>query len=75
RGYNYTDGSDGLGRMDAGLFFIAYVRNPLTQYVPMQTKMSRDDLMMEYLQHRASRLYAVPPGVRPGDYVGQALLS
>ncbi len=61
--------------MDAGLFFIAYVRNPLTQYVPMQTKMSRDDLMMEYLQHRASGLYAVPPGVRPGDYVGQALLS
>jgi hypothetical protein len=28
RGYNFVDGSDGLGRMDAGLFFLAYVRDP-----------------------------------------------
>jgi deferrochelatase/peroxidase EfeB len=75
RGYNYTDGSDGLGRMDAGLFFVCYVRNPLTQYVPMQNRLSRDDLMMEYLQHRASALFAVPPGVRDGGYVGEALFA
>jgi deferrochelatase/peroxidase EfeB len=30
RGYNFTDGSDGFGHLDAGLFFIAFVRNPLT---------------------------------------------
>ncbi|MDN6332371.1 MAG: iron uptake transporter deferrochelatase/peroxidase subunit, partial [Micrococcaceae bacterium] len=30
RGFNYTDGSDGLGRLDAGLFFIAYVVDPRT---------------------------------------------
>ena len=41
RGYNFTDGNDDLGRLDAGLFFIAYVRDPDTQYVPMQTKLSR----------------------------------
>ena len=28
RGYNFIDGNDGLGRLDAGLFFIAYVRDP-----------------------------------------------
>ena len=28
RGYNFTDGSDGFGHLDAGLFFIAFVRNP-----------------------------------------------
>ena len=28
RGYNFVDGSDGLGRLDAGLFFIAYQRDP-----------------------------------------------
>ena len=28
RGYNFVDGSDALGRLDAGLFFIAYVRDP-----------------------------------------------
>jgi len=73
RGYNYTDGNDDLGRMDAGLFFIAFVRDPLKQYVPMQTAMSKNDLMMEYLQHRASGLWAVPPGVAPGEFVGQGL--
>ena len=28
RGYNFTDGNDALGRLDAGLFFIAFVRDP-----------------------------------------------
>ena len=61
RGYNFTDGNDDLGRLDAGLFFIAYVRDPDTQYIPMQTRLSRDDGLMEYLQHTGSALFAVPP--------------
>jgi deferrochelatase/peroxidase EfeB len=36
RGYNFTDGSDGFGHLDAGLFFFAFVHNPTTQFVPMQ---------------------------------------
>ena len=28
RGYNFVDGNDELGGLDAGLFFLAYVRNP-----------------------------------------------
>lgn len=75
RGYNFTDGSDALGRLDAGLFFIAYVRNPDTHYIPMQTKLSGQDGLMEYLQHRGSALFAVPPGVREGGFVGDALFS
>ena len=38
RGYNFVDGSDGLGRLDAGLFFIAYQRDPRNQFVPVQTQ-------------------------------------
>jgi deferrochelatase/peroxidase EfeB len=75
RGYNFTDGNDALGRLDAGLFFIAYVRNPDTQYVPMQTKLSRDDGLMEYLRHTGSALFAVPRGVRKGGYLGQELFA
>jgi deferrochelatase/peroxidase EfeB len=41
RGYNYTDGSDGLGHLDAGLFFIAFVKDPRTHYVPMQMAMAK----------------------------------
>ncbi|NUR09024.1 MAG: deferrochelatase/peroxidase EfeB [Nocardioidaceae bacterium] len=75
RGYNFTDGNDALGRLDAGLFFIAFVRDPDTQYVPMQTRLSRDDGLMEYLKHTGSGLFAVPPGTRPGEHVGQALFA
>ena len=42
RGYNFTDGTDGLGRLDAGLFFLAFVRDPAAQYVRMQTRLSNE---------------------------------
>jgi deferrochelatase/peroxidase EfeB len=75
RGYNFTDGNDPLGRLDAGLFFLAFVRDPDRQYIPMQTKLSRDDGLMEYLSHTGSALFAVPPGVREGGYVGEPLFT
>ncbi len=75
RGYNFTDGADSLGRLDAGLFFIVFVREPLTRYAPLQNILSRDDALMEYLEHTGSGLWAVPPGCAQGEYVGQALFS
>jgi deferrochelatase/peroxidase EfeB len=89
RGYNFTDGNHSLGRLDVGLFFIAYVRDPRTHYIPMQTTLSRDDALMEHLLHTGSGLFAVPPGL-PAEllaadgtpatgpdapYVGQALFA
>ena len=61
RGYNFTDGNDSLGRLDAGLFFLAFVRDPRTHYIPVQAMLSRDDVLMEYLTHTGSGLFAVPP--------------
>ena len=76
RGYNYTDGSDGLGHLDAGLFFIAFVKDPRTHYVPMQMAMAKQDtLAVEYLKHTGSALAAVPPGTKPGGYIGEGLFS
>ncbi|MFL6107035.1 MAG: Dyp-type peroxidase, partial [Marmoricola sp.] len=75
RGYNFTDGTDSLGRLDAGLFFIAYVRDPAKHYIPMQNQLSSKDGLMEYLQHTGSGLWAVPAGVKRGEYVGQALFA
>ena len=75
RGYNYTDGSDGLGKLDAGLMFLAFVTDPRTHYVPMQTAMARNDALAEYLRHTGSGLFAVPGGVGPGEYVGQRLFE
>jgi deferrochelatase/peroxidase EfeB len=76
RGYNFVDGSNGLGRLDAGLFFMAYVTDPRTHYIPMQSRLARNDALSEYLQHTGSALFAVPAGVtRPGQYIGQALFT
>lgn len=72
RGYNYTDGADALGKLDAGLFFIAYVRDPRAQYVPIQEEISRADRMTtEYLKTIGSALFAVPPGVPSGAVLGE----
>ena len=75
RGYNFTDGNDDLGRLDAGLFFIAYVRDPDTQYIPMQTRLAREDGLREYLKHTGSGLFAVPPGATRTGFIGQPLFA
>jgi deferrochelatase/peroxidase EfeB len=75
RGYNFVDGSDGLGRMDAGLFFLAYVRDPGEQFIPIQMKLGLGDGLSEYIQHTGSALFAIPPGVAQGEYVGQSLFA
>jgi deferrochelatase/peroxidase EfeB len=75
RGYSFVDGSDGLGRLDAGLFFIAFCRDPRVQYVPMQARLASSDALMEYLVHTGSGLWAVPPGIGEGEYWAQSLLE
>ena len=75
RGYNFVDGSDALGGLDAGLFFIAFVRDPDRQFVPLQNRMAKMDSLMEYLKFTSSAVFAVPPGAGPGEYVGQALFA
>jgi deferrochelatase/peroxidase EfeB len=76
RGYNFVDGSDGLGRLDAGLFFIAYQRDPRRQFVPIQRNLSRMDEMNEYLKPVSQALFACPPGVTGGDdFWGRKLFS
>jgi deferrochelatase/peroxidase EfeB len=76
RGYNFVDGSDGLGRLDAGLFFLAYQRDPHKQFVTVQRSLARADVLNEYIRHTSSALWAVPPGVQgPQDFWGSALFE
>jgi deferrochelatase/peroxidase EfeB len=75
RGYNFVDGSDGLGRLDAGLFFMAYQRDPRNQFVPVQRALARGDALNEYLVHTGSAVFACPPGVQPGQHWGQTLFG
>ncbi|ROP38544.1 iron uptake transporter deferrochelatase/peroxidase subunit [Saccharothrix texasensis] len=75
RGYNFTDGSDGLGHLDAGLFFLCFNRDTGKQFVPMQAALAAGDKMMEYLEHNGSGHFAVPPGVREGGFWGDTLFT
>lgn len=73
RGYNYVDGNNALGRLDAGLFFLSYQRDP-AQFISLQRRLSTDRLN-EYIRHVGSGIWAIPPGARPGLYVGAELFA
>ncbi len=76
RGYSFTDGTDGLGRLDAGLFFLAYQRDPREGFIPLQRRLSASDALNEYIQHVGSAVFAIPPGVRDAsDWWGRTLFS
>jgi deferrochelatase/peroxidase EfeB len=74
RGYSFTDGVDeSLGELEAGLFFICFQRDPAKQFVPIQRRLGQIDALNEYIKHVGSALFTVPPGARPGGYVGEGL--
>jgi deferrochelatase/peroxidase EfeB len=73
RGYNFVDGNDELGRLDAGLFFISFQRSP-QQFIDVQSSLSRDALN-EYIKHVSSGIFAIPPGAAFGSYVGASLFG
>ncbi|MDQ4212418.1 iron uptake transporter deferrochelatase/peroxidase subunit [Microbacterium capsulatum] len=73
RGYNYVDGNNGLGKLDAGLFFLSYQRTP-AQFIGIQKRLATD-LMSEYVTHVGSGVWAIPPGAQKGSYVGAGLFS
>jgi deferrochelatase/peroxidase EfeB len=76
RGYSFTDGVDeSLGELEAGLFFIAFQRDPERQFVAIQRRLGSIDALNEYIKHVGSAVFAIPPGARKGGYVGETLLG
>ncbi|WP_336645269.1 iron uptake transporter deferrochelatase/peroxidase subunit [Microbacterium sp. USHLN186] len=73
RGFNYVGGNNALGRLDAGLFFLSYQRDP-EQFVTLQRRLSTD-LLNEYIQHVGSGIWAIPGGAETGSYVGATLFA
>ena len=76
RGYSFTDGIDAAtGELDAGLFFIAYQRDPHKQFAAIQMRLGSHDALNEYILHTGGGLFAVPPGIRPGGFVADGLFA
>ncbi|AMM20030.1 peroxidase [Frondihabitans sp. PAMC 28766] len=74
RPYNYTDGLNQYGQLDAGLLFTAYMNDP-EHFTRIQTKLGSSDRLNEYVSHIGSAVFAVPPAPRSGEYVGEALFG
>jgi len=65
RGYSYEE----------GLVFLAFARDPRRQYVPMQRSLAERDALSRFTHHVGSAVFAIPPGARPGGFVGDRLFG
>ncbi len=85
RGYSYDNGVSMTAErwppwhqgmeFDAGILFVCFQRDPRTGFVKIFEKMAKFDMMNQFVTHVGGGLFACPPGVKPGDYVGQSLLE
>jgi len=75
RGYNFTDGLDAVGRLDAGLMFLSYQKDP-EQFITLQRKLGSMDRLNEYIRHVGSAVFAVPAGLpEAGHYYGKEFFA
>jgi deferrochelatase/peroxidase EfeB len=72
RSYNYTDGINQYGFLDAGLLFITYQNDP-AHFERLQTRLGASDLLNEYISHIGSAIFFIPPAPQKGCYIGQAM--
>ncbi len=76
RGFSYTEPSQaGSGQLDAGLFFISFQRDPQRQFVPIQRRLAANDALSRHLLHTGSGVFACPPGVQSGGFIGEGLFA
>jgi deferrochelatase/peroxidase EfeB len=85
RGYSYNDGSSFTAErwppwrqaieLDAGLLFICYQRDPRNGFIKIFEPMSKLDAMNQYTTHVGGGMFACPPGVAAGGYIGQGLFE
>ncbi|HEY1530291.1 MAG TPA: iron uptake transporter deferrochelatase/peroxidase subunit [Galbitalea sp.] len=74
RSYNYTEGIDDVGQIDAGLLFVAFMNDP-AHFITLQKRLGSSDRLNEYIQHIGSALFAVPRGPRTGSYIAAELFA
>lgn len=85
RSYSYNDGANFVAERwppwhqgieyDSGLFFQSYQKDPRTSFIKLFDKMSKIDALNQFTTHTGSAIFACPPGMRPGDYIGQRLFE
>ena len=85
RGYSYNDGVNFTAERwppwrqgmeyDAGLFFLAYQRDPRTGFIKIFERMSKLDMLNQFVTHTGSGMFACPGGAAEGEFIGQSLFQ
>jgi deferrochelatase/peroxidase EfeB len=85
RPYSYNDGANFTAERwppwrqemeyDAGLLFICYQRDPRTGFIKIFERMSKFDMMNQFVTHTGGGLFACPGGIKSGGYIGQSLFE
>jgi deferrochelatase/peroxidase EfeB len=85
RGYSYNDGVNFTAERwppwrqgmeyDAGLFFLAYQRDPRTGFVKIFERMAKFDMLNQFATHTGGGIFACPGGAAEGEFVGQGLFQ
>ena len=85
RGYNYNDGASFTAERwppwrqgmlyDAGLFFLAFQRDPRTAFIRVFETMAKFDALNQYTTHVGSGLFACPPGTPADGFIAQSLFK
>ena len=85
RGYSYDNGLSFTAErwppwrqgmeFDAGLLFLCYQRDARAGFVKIFDKMSKFDMMNQFVTHVGGGLFACPGGAAEGGYIGQALFE
>jgi deferrochelatase/peroxidase EfeB len=85
RAYSYNDGANVIAErwppwrqgmeFDAGLIFVCYQRDPRNGFIKIFDKMSRFDMMNQFVTNTGGGLFACPAGVAEGEFIGQRLFD
>jgi deferrochelatase/peroxidase EfeB len=73
RSYAFTDGSP--PSVQAGQMFCCFQADPRTGFVPIQRRLSQSDALNTHTQHVGSAIFAIPPGIQPGQSWSTALFG
>jgi deferrochelatase/peroxidase EfeB len=85
RPYSYNDGVNftterwppwrqGM-EYDAGLFFVCYQRDPRIGFIKIFDKLSKFDMLNQFVTHTGGGLFACPGGIAQGEFLGQRLIE
>ncbi|WP_029145702.1 Dyp-type peroxidase [Microbacterium luticocti] len=74
RGFNYTDGINQYGFLDAGLLFISYQNDP-AHFERLQRRLGSSDALNEYITHVGSGIFFCPPAPARGTYLAAGMFD